>query len=228
MAPTIEPADVPETRWMPYPASISATTAPDRPMPLTPPPDRTRSAFSGLEVMCADCSRYGPPDLDGGCGLVIAITVGTRFDVDDPWRRVGVDQRDDRVVAPGDVVTVGGLGHRRQVQSLDRVGFAKQYRSAFAVGGLFDDFGQCLKLPNHDGGHADCGLADGVERALDKSVEIGDERDHADVALRVAPNPLRTPRGGDPAEAVGNPVDTRHSRERVVDRWGQRAQGDLD
>ena len=49
IAPTIEPADVPETRWIAYPASISATTAPARPMPLTPPPDRTRSAFSAVE-----------------------------------------------------------------------------------------------------------------------------------------------------------------------------------
>src|SRR6516165_792773 len=120
MAPTIEPADVPETRSKAYPASISATTAPARPMPLTPPPDRTRSAFSGVDradgrvVMCADCSRYGPGDSDGGCRLVVAEAINTRFDVEQPWRSVGVDQRHDRLVAPRDVVAVGGLAHRGQ------------------------------------------------------------------------------------------------------------------
>jgi hypothetical protein len=44
IAPTIEPADVPDTLWMSYPASNNAATAPTKPTPLTPPPDRTRSA----------------------------------------------------------------------------------------------------------------------------------------------------------------------------------------
>src|SRR5258708_20997340 len=43
----MDPADVPDTRWARYPASINATTAPTRPMPLTPPPDSTRSAGLG-------------------------------------------------------------------------------------------------------------------------------------------------------------------------------------
>src|ERR1700730_9709091 len=44
----MDPADVPDTRWALYPASINATTAPTRPMPLTPPPDSTRSAGFGF------------------------------------------------------------------------------------------------------------------------------------------------------------------------------------
>src|SRR6202023_271986 len=44
----MDPADVPDTRWARYPASINATTAPTRPMPLTPPPDNTRSAGFGF------------------------------------------------------------------------------------------------------------------------------------------------------------------------------------
>src|SRR5689334_15709696 len=44
MAPTMDPADVPEIRWARYPSSIRATTAPTRPIPLTPPPDSTMSA----------------------------------------------------------------------------------------------------------------------------------------------------------------------------------------
>src|SRR5258705_4768259 len=43
----MDPADVPDTRWALYPASINATTAPTRPMPLTPPPDSTKSAGFG-------------------------------------------------------------------------------------------------------------------------------------------------------------------------------------
>src|SRR5258708_12418996 len=44
----MDPAEVPDTRWARYPASINATTAPTRPMPLTPPPDNTRSAGFGF------------------------------------------------------------------------------------------------------------------------------------------------------------------------------------
>ena len=47
IAATIEPAETPDTLLIEYPASISATMAPTRPMNLTPPPERTRS--TGLE-----------------------------------------------------------------------------------------------------------------------------------------------------------------------------------
>src|ERR1700754_2054270 len=47
IAPTMEPAEVPDTRWARYPPSINPTTAPTRPIPLTPPPHSTRSAGFG-------------------------------------------------------------------------------------------------------------------------------------------------------------------------------------
>ncbi len=54
--PTSDPAETPDTRLTEYPASIRATTAPTRPIPLTPPPERTRSA--GLMLSARSCSAF--------------------------------------------------------------------------------------------------------------------------------------------------------------------------
>src|SRR5579875_1666905 len=46
--PTIAPAEVPAMRGNEYPCSCSTWIAPTSPIPLTPPPSSTRSAFLAL------------------------------------------------------------------------------------------------------------------------------------------------------------------------------------
>src|SRR4249919_717553 len=70
-AAVIAPADVPAMFCGPYARSSSVARAPASPIPLTPPPSKTRSAWSGVVVM-------RPPLVEAGrtAGIELALCFG--------------------------------------------------------------------------------------------------------------------------------------------------------
>src|SRR5882757_4450991 len=93
---------------------------------------------------------------------------------------------------------------------------------------LFHDLGERIELSDHHRGHALTGLAYFLERALHKAVVADLVRDDSDETVLIAVHPIRTPHGRYLAQRVPQPVDAGQSRERVIDRGRERAQGDFD
>ena len=109
------------------------------------------------------------------------------------WLRIAVQHCHHGVVSSGDIRLIGQFVNGSDVRALDHIGLIAQNAATLRFRGLLDDLRHRFELPNHHCGHPVSGLANLLECALYKSVEVSLVGDDTDESAAVAANRLRVP-----------------------------------